>query len=89
MNRLAIMPTTRTTNLGKLIDHLSDASDGRTRDSNGDPTEYGSVLELLANPAIRPTPLAEVLHNIAKQDELGLRIGHRAVIDYRKENGIA
>lgn len=86
MNRLTAAPaTTRQPNLDRLIDHLGDACNYADVDNNGDPTEYATALDYLRNPSIKPTPLAALLDQIAR-DDLGIRIGHSAVIDWRKEN---
>lgn len=97
MNRLATIRSPRRTGaLYVVLDHLSDRADGKThttetrKTNNGlehheVPTEYGSALEMLGNPREwGATEIADALTEIATEDGLGVRVGEKAIRDYRR-----
>lgn len=76
MNRLAtVRPIPHANKIAAVLDHLDDAN----------PEEAATLRDLIANPLIGHTELADAITMIAQQDNLGFTVSEESVRRYRKK----
>lgn len=97
-NRLATIKPDNRGALRTVLDHLADADNGERyvrdeheaiiHDEHGNAvhTDYGLATHWLASPEYGATQIADELTRYARDTNLGVRIGEKAIRDYRKNH---
>lgn len=75
MNRLAtVRPIPRVGKINAVLEHLDDAN----------PDEAQTLRDLIKNPAIGHTELADAITMIAREDNLGFSVSEESIRRYRR-----
>lgn len=76
MNRLStVRPIPHTGKINAVLEHLDDAN----------PDEHATLLDLIHNPNVKHTELADAITMIAREDNLGFTVSEESVRRYRKK----